>query len=122
MNTIKDLPLYKDYTQVSPFDTCEQVLKIMKQNNAKVCLVANGSTPLGVITSKEILEEVSRAHLSRTKIGELISLEFFYAKLETRTDLCFNIMKTNKLESMIVLDRNKVKGIILKDNLIKLHS
>jgi Predicted transcriptional regulator, contains C-terminal CBS domains len=102
--------------------TIYECAEIMKKNNIGFILVTDDKKLLGVLTDRDIVVNYL-ANKDVNKLDKYISKNVITVNINDDATIALEKMKTYKIKRLIVVDNNKIKGVIsmsdLYNNVVK---
>lgn len=108
----------------SPGDNVTRIASLMRENNVSSVVVAEGDSPLGIITEGDLISKVLRHENMQKSIGcsakELMSSNLITLRPEDFSYKAFLLMVKHRIKHVVVVDENgKLVGIVAIRDLLK---
>jgi len=86
-------------------------------------IITNGSSPIGIVTERDIVQRVVSTDLpSSTSVSEIMSTQLITAKPDYTLWELAQLMKTNSIHKMPVEKDGNLVGMITATDLVKANS
>lgn len=121
----KYVPYTTPVITLCPENTIHDALFLMRKNDIKRIVIANGSIPVGIVTERDIGKFLQNDKTSRTldkiSLNEIMSRNLFTISKDQDELLvqCAIRMDAFQIGSIIIMDAEKLVGIITKSDLTK---
>lgn len=121
----KHVPYATLVITLCPEDTIHDALFLMRKNDIKRIVIANGNIPVGIVTERDIGKFLQNDKTSRTldkiPLNEIMSRNLFTISKDQDELLvqCAIRMDAFQIGSIIIMDDEKLVGIITKSDLAK---
>lgn len=121
----KYVPYTTPVITLCPENTIHDALFLMRKNDIKRIVIANGSIPVGIVTERDIGKFLQNDKTSRTldkiSLNEIMSRNLFTISKDQDELLvqCAIRMDAFQIGSIIIMDDEKLVGIITKSDLTK---
>ena len=121
----KHVPYTTPVITLCPEDTIHDALFLMRKNDIKRIVIANGSIPVGIVTERDIGKFLQNDKTSRTldkiSLNEIMSRNLFTISKDQDELLvqCAIRMDAFQIGSIIIVDDEKLVGIVTKSDLTK---
>ncbi len=98
----------------------DAVLKMNKFDVGSV-LVVNGSRPVGIITSTNILKRVVEPRLDAAVVRakDVMSAPLIILEPDASLDDAARIMAQKKIKQLVIMDRDKLHGILSTSDIVR---
>lgn len=93
----------------------KKAAKIMSKKGIGCLVVMKGKKVVGIITERDILKNISSLN---KKISSVLSKNIISVAPETSLEEAAFLMKENKIRRLLVIDENKLSGIITATDLV----
>ena len=104
---------------ISPNDSADEAVFLMRQQNIHHLVVMEGSEIIGVISSRD-LENVSEKARKDLDVRDFMTSNAMVASPETTLKEAANMMRGNTIGCLPVVDKNRLVGIITTTDLLEL--
>lgn len=125
---IKYVPYTTPVITLYPENTIHDALSLMRKNDIKRLVIVNGDIPVGMVTERDIgkflqNDKTSRM-LDKIQINEIMSRNLFTISKDQDELLiqCAIRMDAFQIGSIIIIDDEKLVGIVTKSDLTKNYS
>jgi CBS domain-containing protein len=125
MIVIKHVPYTTPVITLCPENTIHDALFLMKKNDIKRIVIANGNIPVGIVTERDIgkflQNDKTPRMLDKIHLNEIMSRNLFTMSKD-QDDLlvqCAIRMDAFQIGSIIIMDDEKLVGIVTKSDLTK---
>src|SRR5574340_1709071 len=121
----KHVPYTTPVMTLCPENTNHDALFLMRKNDIKRIVIANGNIPVGIVTERDIGKFLQNDKTSRTldkiPLNEIMSRNLFTISKDQDELLvqCAIRMDTFQIGSIIIVDNEKLVGIVTKSDLTK---
>lgn len=121
----KHVPYTTPVMTLCPENTIHDALFLMRKNDIKRIVIANGSIPVGIVTERDIGKFLQNDKTSRTldkiPLNEIMSRNLFTISKDQDELLvqCAIRMDAFQIGSIIIVDDEKLIGIVTKSDLTK---
>jgi CBS domain-containing protein len=123
MYTVKELLRQKgnQVWSVAPQSTVYAALELMAEKNIGSVVVLEKETVVGVFTERDYARKVTlQGRTSKTTtIGELMTTDVLYVKLDETMENCMAIMTDKRLRHLLVMENNKLAGVVSIGDIVK---
>ena len=107
--------------KIEPSDLVKNAIKLMKKNNVSQLPVFDGNANVGSISEKTILDKITSGEsmeiLQSEKIEDVMEDPFATISEDTPISSVATLLQHN--QSLLILKKSKVSGIITKSDLLK---
>jgi CBS domain-containing protein len=124
-NIVMSMPYTTNVITLHPENSIHDALFLMNKNDIKLIVIISNSSPVGIITERDIYrflqnDTTSRA-LNQIHLDEIMSRNLFTISKDQDEILvqCAIRMDAFQISSIIVVDDDKLEGIVTKSDLVK---
>lgn len=124
MGTIKQIIDSKSLYTIKSGTTIKDTVNFLAEKNIGLVPVIDDSGKLlGVFSERDLVNRVISKGLDiyLTKVDEVMSKDLVLAKLDESPQECLTKMKNNKIRHILVIDNEKLVGIISIKDLLELN-
>jgi CBS domain-containing protein len=112
----------KKVITIAPEKTLYDAAKLLTEKQiGSLVVVDQKKNVMGIVTERDIVHKLAENHLStkKTRIKDLMPRKLLIATLEDETDYINNVITTNRVRHLPVLQDNKLVGIISIGDILK---
>lgn len=111
----------KDVKTVKTDSTVKEAVSKMNKFDIGSIIVMEGKRPVGIITERDILERIVEPCMEPTAIRakEIMSSPVISTNPEENIENAAKLMSNRKIKKLVVLENNKLVGIITSMDLMK---
>jgi CBS domain-containing protein len=106
---------------ISPTASVFDAVKLMAEKNIGALVVTEGDRIVGIITERDYARKiVLMARSSRdTPVRDIMTSQPMYVRPDQRSEECMVLMTEKRLRHLLVMDGNKLIGLISIGDLVK---
>mgnify|MGYP003413965320 CR=1 FL=1 len=106
---------------IAPGDSVLDALQRMAEKRIGALLVMEGETIVGIVTERDYARKI--ALLGRTsaatQVRDVMTPDVLYVRLHQTSEQCMQLMSTNRLRHLPVVENDKLVGMISIGDLVK---
>lgn len=100
-------------------NACKQMIKM---NIDEIIVIDKNDTPIGLVTDEDVLKKTSEDHINPTKtaLGDIMTFPVITIQQNKTLSDALEKMRQFKVRKLVVLDENKIVGMLYKNTIINM--
>lgn len=117
MKTVLDVLKHHKQTtlySIAPIATVYEAIELMSEYHIGALPVLQENNLVGIVSERDYARKVILKDKSSksTRVSEIMTQEVITVTKKERVDVCINLMTTNRIRHLIVLEEGRVEGVI----------
>jgi len=120
MTHVRDI-MVRNVITVDHNKTAKDVALLMAEKQVSSLVVIKDGNPIGLVTERDLVRKISTADRKSVdvQLSEIMSLKFRWVEPMTPIEDAIQKMTNNNIRRLLVLENNKLVGIITETDLAK---
>ena len=108
----------KNVITIDPDSKITKAVNLMRNNRISCVIVVNSNSPTGIITERDIVKMVADKESFEKPVLEKMSRPLITATTKTLLNKALNIMRTNHIRRLPVIENGALAGLVTKTDLL----
>jgi len=113
-----DLIMTKSMIKINPDSKIIKAVRLMQDNKISCIIVVSNNSPVGIITERDIVNIVANGKNFENPVSEIMSHPLISASPGTLLNRALNIMRTNHVRRLPVIENGDLVGLVTETNLL----
>jgi len=113
-----DLIMAKSIITIKPDSNIIKAVRLIQDNKISCIVVVSNNSPVGIITERDIVKMVANGESFEKPVSETMSHPLIAASPGTLLNRALNIMRTNHIRRLPVIENGVLVGLVTETNLL----
>jgi CBS domain-containing protein len=115
--TVREL-MDRDFVGVSESDRVRETVELMLEEDADSVIVLRGNDPVGVLTERDVLEQLVAGGVANATVGDAMTEEVETMRADRTVAEAADVMSTQATKRVLVTDGEAPRGILTEHDLL----
>ena len=113
-----DLIMTKSIIKINSDSSIIKAVRLMQDNKISCIVVVSNNSPVGIITERDIVKMVANGESFEKPVSKIMSHPLIAASPGTLVNRALNIMRTNHIRRLPVINNEALVGLVTETNLL----